>query len=684
MSKSNQSLEEGVTVKTLLLVAVLTMILTFIYNLWELTIVMGGAVLPGPAHCLMAGLTWIYSGPGFITGLPFLALMFLFPFALKSSNIRRRLGADKLTYLYVVTFTTAGAGYSQCIIRYLAFSKASTATISPTWARKIPDFIALPSDMADALIKGPIPWNVWISPILWLFCFEASFGIISIAVANILRKSWIDIERVPFPRALLAYESLVQVQGGERSKPRRRMFLLGLLAGLIIVLPMGMAAYFPWAPDIFGYRSYTCGNGAQQIPPDSPLYSLPIALHLFTKAPIPYAIAYVMPLDVLFSSSLFTLIYIIMVFIAYNMGYYTSLTQIGSCGRLWCTPNSPTTAPPLMTRDIAGGGLLGLTIMTLFFNRKHIVNTLKAAFGRMRPEDRMELEKDEPLSYRGSWVMLCIGFIWLLGLLLFTGFHFEQAFALIFLSVILWIGQTRILGLVGIHLENTGAVQWIPRVLWYPELPYPGDPPTDLVVGAVLWSCPSNRHPTADGWGWSMWAPFQSYKMASLTGIHPRNVFKVLIVSLLVAQFMGLVSWSAIISSYGYARFGGTAYWDCNMEWWSTIHWFIVSPGHPSTWIGHIILGLFIVATMTYLHARLLWFPHPLGPILAWTWAGLLQAWWSAFFVAWVLKLLTLRIGGSRVYEEVAVPFVGGLVAGYTVMSFIFGALGVTRFFIPF
>jgi hypothetical protein len=87
---------------------------------------------------------------------------------------------------------------------------------------------------------------------------------------------------------------------------------------------------------------------------------------------------------------------------------------------------------------------------------------------------------------------------------------------------------------------------------------------------------------------------------------------------------------------------------------------------------------------MSVLHSRFVWFPHPLGPIITWSFGGTLFGWWLAFLVAWILKWLTLRIGGSKAYEEIGLPLAGGTTAGYALVAFIFGIAGVIRFFYPY
>jgi hypothetical protein len=57
---------------------------------------------------------------------------------------------------------------------------------------------------------------------------------------------------------------------------------------------------------------------------------------------------------------------------------------------------------------------------------------------------------------------------------------------------------------------------------------------------------------------------------------------------------------------------------------------------------------------------------------------------WDAFLGAWIAKFLTLRIGGSKAYEEYGVPFVSGGIAGYALANLIAYLVGTVRFFIPF
>jgi hypothetical protein len=51
---------------------------------------------------------------------------------------------------------------------------------------------------------------------------------------------------------------------------------------------------------------------------------------------------------------------------------------------------------------------------------------------------------------------------------------------------------------------------------------------------------------------------------------------------------------------------------------------------------------------------------------------------------AWALKLIVLKIGGSKLYEEVGVPTAVGFITGVVLMGFIGGLILIVRFFVPF
>jgi len=98
-----------------------------------------------------------------------------------------------------------------------------------------------------------------------------------------------------------------------------------------------------------------------------------------------------------------------------------------------------------------------------------------------------------------------------------------------------------------------------------------------------------------------------------------------------------------------------------------------------------VLAGFLIVAVLEFLHARFVWFPfNAIGFIIGTSYISVLWGYWGPFLIAWVLKVITLRVGGSKLYENLGVPIAGGFITGYMIAIIFGGTIGVLRFFFPF
>ena len=82
----------------------------------------------------------------------------------------------------------------------------------------------------------------------------------------------------------------------------------------------------------------------------------------------------------------------------------------------------------------------------------------------------------------------------------------------------------------------------------------------------------------------------------------------------------------------------------------------------PSTpgyiWTG---VGAGIMLLLTYVQRFFLWWPlHPLGFLAQGGW--IMRQLWFSFFLAWLVKIVVLRYGGSRTYKKARIFFVGIIV----------------------
>jgi hypothetical protein len=154
---------------------------------------------------------------------------------------------------------------------------------------------------------------------------------------------------------------------------------------------------------------------------------------------------------------------------------------------------------------------------------------------------------------------------------------------------------------------------------------------------------------------------------------------------MLVAPFFYMISMISVLSAYGANRIAIGSWLSSQ----GLINNYMVTGG----WAGlpgaaqspQLIVGFIIVGLFTYMHARFVWFPfEPMGFILGTAYASLLAGYWFTFLIAWVAKTVTLRLGGSKLYEGTGVPMAGGIIAGAMVAVLFGGLLGIWKFFLPF
>ena len=79
--------------------------------------------------------------------------------------------------------------------------------------------------------------------------------------------------------------------------------------------------------------------------------------------------------------------------------------------------------------------------------------------------------------------------------------------------------------------------------------------------------------------------------------------------------------------------------------------------------LGFMGIGASLMALLTFMRARFLWWPlHPIGLVASCSLPLMYRAWFSVF-LAWLLKFLILRYGGPKIYRK-SIPFFLGLVLG--------------------
>jgi len=631
----------------------------------------------------------VLCGPEFI-GTPFfilLTFMAIQTLAVRSGLLKKKASPATLTYLYV---TGMGIGYfiNQQYPGCMLMRHLGTRISNPVAADLLfPEFMVPSADLVNQIIGGAtsIPWMDWLSFISFWSILNILFAFYFISVASIFRRQWMDLEKIPFPQVMPAYELIRHTRDQSTeikvSSFLARPFIIGVIIGFAFQMPITMTGAFPWFPDIFSWRVNTCATGTWYVTAENPLAGI-VGLTNLNKHPMVMALSYFVPLNILLSSLIFWIIYIIIVQITFVMGYYTGLDKLGGCGRTWCTP-SQNIDPPLRLLLVSSvGGNIGLVVFYLILNRKYLVDTFRAALGK---GELCKYESEEPMSYKIAYATIIVSLILITALFMASGISLPAAILIPISAFVFWFSQVRMAGLTSVPTRGNRFGSFFHRWLLWPEAPTPMTRDCALATHfARNWGADT----PSDGWP-GLWSGFMSYRMASLTGTSNRNVLKVLLASTIIAATMTHIAFVWVGYTFGVSRLpaisgytGADIYGSCYSPD-SIVRY--PSTGNPVEWMPNVVVGFVIVGLLSFLHARFVTFPlEPIGFIIAFSNDG--NCWGMAlpFFVAWVAKILTLRIGGSKAYEGYGVPVAGGVVVGTLIASLIGGAMLIVKFFYPY
>ena len=621
-----------------------------------------------------------------LTAGPFIIIMLAA--ALRKAGIMKSwLNLRNLVLLYVVTvcvswFTDYAANMEWSGEIFLG------RVINPALSIEyVPSFMAPPVDVVQHLISGgyPVPWGDWIPAMVFWWALSIIFGGLMVSIAIILRKGWTDLEAVPFPHVVAAYEVMSNttdlIASVKDKGSRLRPFLIGILIGAGAQFLIWAQVVFPWFPDIFGFRTNTCAHGAGYITTDSPLAGI-AGFANYQKHPAFIAIGYFAPLSILFSTWFFYIVYLVLMQVAFVMGYYTGITEEAGCGRAWCGVTTGNFGEPYKFMALSYvGGSTALTLIYFVLNRRYVIETFKAAFGSMSAETRSKLEEKEPMSYRNAYIMMVIFLVLSVAIMMSVGLGIGPALVMPFTVFIFWIANARIWGTAGATLQGAEHGNAFYRLFFWDQAP---DPRTREFMMSSYFSEWMVDVPKA--FGGATLSSFAAFRMAKLANVDNKDVFKALMIGIIVAPISVLTTFIWVNNTFGLTKLApfGSAYTDSLIDRTGNPSNWNVRPGE-TPWIPNMIVGMMIVGGLYYLHSRFIWFPfEPVGWILGTSYMTMIWGIWFPFLIAWILKTLTLRIGGTKVYESAGIPAAAGFLTGYMVIVLFGGIAGIVKFFVPF
>jgi len=513
------------------------------------------------------------------------------------------------------------------------------ATSENRWAQYFHPYLprwALPSSAGEAMtwffegkpVGEATPWSVWIIPLIWWGLFLAALSLVGICVVAILRKQWVDKERLPFPLAEVPLAlSEEDPKLGIPKVFRNRQFLIGMAIPLAIIL-WNIGTYFvPQFPEIpIGqHRRMRLGR---YVP------SINVKVNFFC-----IGLAYFTNLDVLLSIWLF---------------YVLNLFQMGIFNRTGFTIGS---SDMWGSRGGASfgwqnfGAFTAMTLISLWVARKQLADVFRKATRSAPDVD----DSDELLCYRTAFWGLVIGIAFLMGWLVKSGMSCLVAAIFLVGMMIMYIGVTK-------FVAESGQI--------YMRAPITPQSFTFYTIGLTNMTPASATSLALSYAHFGLGNSFAICPLAHIArlgaavGIEKKKLLLATVIALVVAMVVSVVTILHLGYKHGAYNFGVYTFRHGNQAMFNNLVSKMRNP-FPIDWsrLSFFGIGGAMFTVFALLRYRLPWWPvSPIGCAVSSIWVTHNLAF--SIFLTWVAKFVILSLGGIAGYRK-ARPLFIGLVIGY-------------------
>ena len=508
----------------------------------------------------------------------------------------------------------------------------------------------------EGLLPGTaFPWADWFSVLFWWGAFIIAILCIHLCLSTLLRKQWMEYERLSFPvaTAMLELTGVSGSSGTIRTLSRNRLFRWGFGITFVII-SWNVFTWFTVNIPMFPFLAGRYGRHVLPIAPGFP--SIVTTFVLLT-----FCLGYFCKLEVLFSLWFFHAINILIVGIMNRFGL-----NLGA--------NDPySSAHPAMA-FMTFGGMIVFVGWGFWIARDHFRDIFRKAFLNDPDVD----DSEEIMSYRTATFLFLVSSAFVIIWLFRSGMGLWPTVAWSFAMLILFVGMSRIVvesGLVYLRVPLTAQ-----GFTWHVFGPGHLGPQAASILTLTM-------SLVADGKGFAMTqmshVPRFSMAMAKLSrkSIAPTVLGGCILGASVVIGFVIYEGYFGV----GSANFGRTTFKGVGSLNGVGFSRLAVSRLQDAAtkfteWnrLGFLGIGAIFTSVLYYLRYRFINFPvHPIG----FTICGMVEMQDNAFsiFLMWATKSIIMQIGGLTAYRRYA-PFFLGMIIGY-VSGVALGAFSDAFFF---
>ncbi|MBT4099935.1 MAG: hypothetical protein HOM68_13125 [Gemmatimonadetes bacterium] len=474
-----------------------------------------------------------------------------------------------------------------------------------------------------------VPWTIWIRPMAVWGIFLLSLYVAMISISVILRRQWMDRERLSYP-LVQAAQSIIRGEDDD-----------SLINPFFKSRAMWAGASLPMLVGLFtGLNKYL--GGWPLIPT---AWSFPIGFGQSINMTISFAVlgfSYLIGPDIAMGIWGFALLSKVekMVFVANGVTKQQDVWAV--------------TVTELLNYQ-GMGALFVFVAIGLWVGREH----LKQVWYRFLGRDSELSDDNEIMSYRAAVSGAIVGCLVMVGWFVALGTPVWASALFIFVLMVIFTGLSRVVAESGIAAIIT-----------------PLNAPDFMIygLGSKLLGAKAVTNFT---FGYIYAADIRVFLMGIVaSGLKliegmSKPDRRIVFWSILVAVFLGVCGSLYTVLELGYKEGGinSNAWFFNSMPniIYRTAVKGIENEGVYWPGLGSMGLGGGAMLALTWLRQRFLWWPlHPIGfPIMS---SWLVDWMWFSIFFAWLIKIIVLKYGGAGMYAK-SRNFFLGMIAGRMFIS---------------
>ncbi len=582
------------------------------------------------------------------TGPVFLLFVLIWPVNTWLGRIRRSWAftGPELLLVYAMMAICAGLayeglwGYALYYSVYPFYGASPANRYAQLFIPYLPVWLMVPQAAAvDGFFHGAPAWSwrLWLMPIIGWSSFALSLYVFLFCLGAIVRKDWIESERLSFPLAAIPLELAEGERPSSRSAVFRNPYLwVGVALPVcqsLLQMAHAIAPAVPYSRLYFPMGQWFMNRGAWNSISNTSAYIGFDTIGIFG----------LIPLEVSLSFWFFFLLNRAQIVAFAALGY----GQEGFGARIF-NPNT------FIAYEESGACLM-FALILLWRSRAFFAAGAASLIGRAGPRDQLA-----PLSPRGALLGL-IGSGLVLVLWATRAGMDVMFFALLMAVFFAYaLAMARIVSAGGVYVPSVSisARNLVVAARGAASIPAPTLTMMTVLQVPCLGLFKLNL----------LHFTLNNFKIAHSSRLPGRLVTICLLSAL--ALMVAIAPWVTLHYAY---RLGALSFDDWLFR--DTGGWEfgpLVSdlraprPAASFLWTG-LAAGAGVMLLLTWLHSRFIWFAiSPLGFMLGGTW-GMIQRMWASAFIAWLLVFLIRRFGGLKLYRTVRPAFLG-MVVGHLVM----------------